>query len=1126
MVNRIDVEITDGIAPSIQTKLDGIADSADKGYAAVQRLQKMLSQIDSQPFVQLAKAYSTLNDQILKNQNAYLQQEKALNQAIIAETNAQKATVQLESAQQKATDQANKSAAANQKLADSHTKVYNSIQKQRSAEAASAAQQDFNKLLGVSSTTTNSAAASASVFAEAFKAEEAAAKKAAVELAAATAGTHEFSFATAASKRELLVLAHELSQGNYKRFAGSMLVLAEQTGAASVLFSALGLSVIAVGAALTGYVALVVSSANETQTLSRALQSTNNFIGATTDELYAMSDAVATQSKSTVGSSREIVTALASTGTIQKQQVQQFATSAQQLSKLSGQSADDIVKVFAKAGEEPTKTAQELDKSLNFLTVAQLENIKLLEEAGDKAGATKALSQDLYDYLGKQAPDNVSATTSAWDELTAALSRYKAAFQEAVNPQTTGGKIAALQSQIESLQLNTSGFGRMPTAVGTNRDDQIQSLKSQQDDLRQAEHLKEIGAANQAAAVQTQALGKAALTTAQNFARMITNTDLADIKIKEFRKTTADLLAANPNDTIGLSNQKNSSKIEDAIRRQYTSKQDIKTNNSEQKRAEDIAKLNQQLTSESKLLGLVGDQREAQLKIDQENAKLTGEGKRNLSPGETKTIRQNSLDSSANKRQSNSEESIYQSQIGPLQTYTALQNAAFDLIANGDITTATFNKTLNAGKEAYENAIDPLRQYNKSLDEQDAALKLYGPQATIAAQITAEANKRTAEGVNNLTDSTGALTADGRALQQRLIVQQSEAQIQSALNSLYNETKGQTEELTVKQEALNKAYADGTINQQQYANGTRDNNTAKANNNLAQGNGTSQDVLGSLTGSLTKGYTNGLDGATQAFDTFFTGIQDGFANSIGQAIVGAKSLKEGLQDVAKQGLSSIISSLVKMGSQYLINQALGITSATTVGATQTAVIAATTAASVTGTATQTAASVAAAATTATAWTPAAIFSSIGSFGEAAAIGIAAVLGAKAIFGFESGGYTGDGGTSQVAGVVHGQEFVVNAAATAKNRATLEAMNSGSTVGSSSKSSSSGGTQMKVNVHNYTSANVSVEQISADEVRIIAKQESAKAVQTQVPDLVSSHISDANSKISQSLNRNTSTRRAR
>lgn len=45
-------------------------------------------------------------------------------------------------------------------------------------------------------------------------------------------------------------------------------------------------------------------------------------------------------------------------------------------------------------------------------------------------------------------------------------------------------------------------------------------------------------------------------------------------------------------------------------------------------------------------------------------------------------------------------------------------------------------------------------------------------------------------------------------------------------------------------------------------------------------------------------------------------------------------------------------------------------------------------------------------------------------------------------GFADGGFTGNGDRKAVAGVVHGQEFVVNAAATAKNRGMLEAINTG------------------------------------------------------------------------------------
>ncbi|QTD91756.1 phage tail tape measure C-terminal domain-containing protein [Burkholderia anthina] len=54
---------------------------------------------------------------------------------------------------------------------------------------------------------------------------------------------HKFNLNTQASRRELLVLAHELSQGNFKQFFGSSMVLAEQADAMSLIFNKTALTI-------------------------------------------------------------------------------------------------------------------------------------------------------------------------------------------------------------------------------------------------------------------------------------------------------------------------------------------------------------------------------------------------------------------------------------------------------------------------------------------------------------------------------------------------------------------------------------------------------------------------------------------------------------------------------------------------------------------------------------------------------------------------------------------------------------------------------------------------------------------------------------------------------------------
>ena len=89
-------------------------------------------------------------------------------------------------------------------------------------------------------------------------------------------------------------------------------------------------------------------------------------------------------------------------------------------------------------------------------------------------------------------------------------------------------------------------------------------------------------------------------------------------------------------------------------------------------------------------------------------------------------------------------------------------------------------------------------------------------------------------------------------------------------------------------------------------------------------------------------------------------------------------------------------------------------------------------------------------------------------------------------GFATGGYTGNLPTNQVAGVVHGREYVVNAASTAKYRDKLEAMNNGTY-------REAGGVNVTVNVDSGGNADVSVEAMSAmgkqmgDSMALIAQQ---------------------------------------
>ena len=205
-----------------------------------------------------------------------------------------------------------------------------------------------------------------------------------------------------------------------------------------------------------------------------------------------------------------------------------------------------------------------------------------------------------------------------------------------------------------------------------------------------------------------------------------------------------------------------------------------------------------------------------------------------------------------------------------------------------------------------------------------------------------------------------------------------------------------------------------------------------------------------VNGTYWEKWLAGAEEALTSFDELAGSVVEQFSGQFGDAfesmIFDAETLEDAVAGMAEGMLRSIVNAIGQMIAQELAYQAVLAfrgTVATTSAAVEVAAIGTTTTAAVAATTTTATAQVAAATTTAAAWTPAAFMASIGSFGGAAAIGIAAVVALGALGGFREGGWTGGGGVDEVAGVVHGQEYVFDAAATARiGVANLEAIRSG------------------------------------------------------------------------------------
>lgn len=331
---------------------------------------------------------------------------------------------------------------------------------------------------------------------------------------------------------------------------------------------------------------------------------------------------------------------------------------------------------------------------------------------------------------------------------------------------------------------------------------------------------------------------------------------------------------------------------------------------------------------------------------------------------------------------------------------------------------------------------------------------------------------------------------------------------------LLTEIKGPTEEYNLKIQALNELYNLGKISLEEY-NAKFFELRENFLNALPEAT-TFADGFAIQIEKMQLATRNGMASiGTDVAKIFGPGGQliNGIGDAVAQTLVFGKSFKEQIRQVAQSILSQLIGSLVKVGLNMALQAATNATQMTA----------------------STGMAVAQAGAITAAYAPAAAMSSLATGGANAA---GATAGISSIFsllaslggslfgafgnGFSEGGYTGGVGVKQVAGVVHGQEFVINAAATKRHRSLLEAINAGGDPVASVTQAASKSTPNISITNQIAEAEYEVVQWSADDIEIIAR----RIVRNEAASVVASELRNPNSRVSKSVTSNTTAGRRR
>lgn len=427
----------------------------------------------------------------------------------------------------------------------------------------------------------------------------------------------------------------------------------------------------------------------------------------------------------------------------------------------------------------------------------------------------------------------------------------------------------------------------------------------------------------------------------------------------------------------------------------------------ELKRAAMLAKVNLELDNEIARMAVLKPMREDQARFDSIQEKMVGKNIK-LTEAETKAIKDKIAEVRKGVEVQAQMDTMYENVVGPLRDYNNQLAAAKMLLDSGAISQEKYQQAVVKSTVAYAAASDPLYEFNKAMKEQQDLLQFNPRDREVETDFLALKNDLLSQGIVLTKEQSAAIKG-------QIAAQQSANALDQAKQQIWQNTSGAASELLTYQTALNSAVDAGAISQTYYASQMAQTNLKMAELQNMMGNGDMFSVFTAGMGQALGEFQNLATSTANLLGSVMTTAIDGISDSLAGAIVKGDNLRESLIQVGQAILMQIVSSLIKIGIQYMLNAALAGTAM----------------------ATQTAAAVAAGTATAAAWAPAAAAVSLATFGTNAAPAVAGMGAANvaaksfALAGFQEGGYTGDMGVSKVAGVVHGKEYVMTAQTVAR-----------------------------------------------------------------------------------------------
>lgn len=207
------------------------------------------------------------------------------------------------------------------------------------------------------------------------------------------------------------------------------------------------------GAAIAAFALAAYKGYEQAEQYRKALILTGDAAGRTADDLIALSNSLAKGRNFT--ESTQAVLALANSGRLVGETFTEVARAATELSVATGKNAGEIADQLSRTKGSVTDLAAEYSDKYGVITQSVYEQIRSLEQQGDRMQAIKVLSGAVADEMGARNKEMVESTrglAKAWDDVKVSFSGAWNELKTSLSASPELFKLQHLQSQLESAR--------------------------------------------------------------------------------------------------------------------------------------------------------------------------------------------------------------------------------------------------------------------------------------------------------------------------------------------------------------------------------------------------------------------------------------------------------------------------------------------------------------------------------------------------------------------------------------------------------------------------------------------------------------------------------------------------